>query len=247
MSASQRHRAESSRPASPAARAAAKQSPAAWPRRGGEARVPRRLQRQRGILGQQRHMRVHGRIGGQGATQAVTADPALAAGLLDHRQCRGRFQAEALRQGQRLGGTGQVDGGQQVVDELGACTVTWALADAKQPRGQVLQQALPALEDRVRAGHHQAHRAVARAGGAAGHRCVDAVHVAGSQREGTFFDRLRREGRAQHHRRAWRQAMDRAAFAEQRLLRLRRVDHRHDQQFAVVCHHRRVGAHRGAM
>ena len=68
------------------------------------------------------------------------ADPALPARLLDHGERARRVEAEPLGQRDRLGGAGEVDRGEQVVDELGAGAVAGPLADAEHLRRQRLEQ-----------------------------------------------------------------------------------------------------------
>ena len=61
-----------------------------------------------------------------------------------------RIEADALGERQRLGRAGEVDRGEQVVDELGAGAVAGALAEAKHRIGERRQQRGVALEDRRR-------------------------------------------------------------------------------------------------
>ena len=142
-----------------------------------------------------------------------------------------------------------MDGGEQVVDQLGARAVARPHADVKTPRRQRLQHGRRLRQRRGLAGQHQAHRAVARALRAAGHRRVDRREAPRRQRRGAVGDILGRDRRAQQHGAAGGEPGRDAAVAgggpavgaEQHRARLRGIDDDDDDQVAGRRQRLRVG------
>jgi len=214
-----------------------------------DAGLRRHRQRQRRILGQQRGVGARFKIAGQCARHPVGADPAVTAGLLDHRQRLRAIQPQLLSQRDGLGRSRQVGRRQQVVDQLGARAVTRPLADVEEPSRDMPQQALMSSPQRRRRGHHQAHATVPGTRRTARHRRVQAAQSSLGQPCGQPLDVGRPDGGAQHHRGTGGQCRSGAGRAEQHGLGLRRIDHHHDQQRAASGHDRRrvgqFGARRG--
>ena len=177
-------------------------------------------------------------VAGDGTTHPVRPDPALPARLLDHVEGARRVEADPLGERQHLGGAGQVDGGQQVVDELGPRPVPGSDADAKDLCRERADERFVRSEGRVGTRHHQAHAAVAGARRAAGHRRGDASDAALAEAQGDRFGALRADRRAEQDAGAATGAMHEAIAAEQNALALRRIDDSDDDD-VMRCGQRR--------
>ena len=71
-------------------------------------------------------------VASQGAAHALGSDPALTAGLLDHIECAAGIQAHLLRHRHGFCCAREIDGSEQVVDQLRASAIANALAHMEQ-------------------------------------------------------------------------------------------------------------------
>ena len=199
----------------------------------------RHRDRKPAVLGEQRRVRARRGVAGERARHAVAADPALPARALDDGERSCRIEADALGQRERLGGAGEVDRGEQVVDELGAGAVAGALAEPEHRFRQFAEQRGVPGVDRIAAGDHQAHRSSTRTGRAARHRRLDPVDAERVEARRERLDALGRDRRTEDDAGARRRRARDAIAAEQHRLGLRRIDHRDDHHRAGLGERRR--------
>ena len=119
------------------------------------------VQGQARILGQQRHLGMHRRVAGQRAAQPVAADPALPARLLDHRQRGRRVQPSRCASASASAAPARLMAASRLLTSLVRAPSPGRVPIRNSRFDRSPSSALPALEDGVGAGHHQAHRAVA--------------------------------------------------------------------------------------
>ena len=162
------------------------------------------------------------------AGHAVVEHPRRAARRADHVEQHSRVEAEALAERHGLRARGQVDAGQQVVDELDARGIADARAHAVQRRGEHSQQGLAALEHRGIGGDHHRQRSVRGTRRAAGNRRVDHCEAARADAPGKVGRVGRADGRAQHDDAARLERVGDALRAEAHFVGLPGVNHHRD-------------------